>query len=163
VELTIVHPKSATGRPLRGSAAIHLKDRGGQKVRESADSCGQMEVDFYPMVFDTWGGVHVAGKAVVKAVFARCTALPPARQPPRSGGGPEAGPQRLAGPVSGPAAGGLDDGVDGDTGMVGGRPAGHPRPHGGGNPGVVSPSSRAGRGQIPALASLLSPLMYCSY
>jgi len=33
-----------------------------------------MGVDFSPMVFDTWGGLHGAGKAVVKAVFARCTA-----------------------------------------------------------------------------------------
>jgi len=33
------------------------------------------------LVFDTWGGLHGAGKDVVKAIFARCTAslLPGAR------------------------------------------------------------------------------------
>jgi len=33
------------------------------------------------MVFDTWGGLHGAGKEVVKAIFTRCTAsfLPGAR------------------------------------------------------------------------------------
>jgi len=43
-------------------------------------------MDFSPMVFDTWGGLHGAGKEVVKAVFARCTAplLPSAR--PAAGG-----------------------------------------------------------------------------
>jgi len=47
----------------------------------SADSCGRMGVDFSPMVFDTWGGLHGAGKEVVKAIFARCAAslLPGAR------------------------------------------------------------------------------------
>jgi len=33
-----------------------------------------MWVDLYPIVFDTWGGLHGAGKDVVKAIFARCTA-----------------------------------------------------------------------------------------
>jgi len=81
VDLTIVHPNPATGRPLRGSAAIFLRDKGDQKCRESAESCGRMGVDFSPMVFDTWGGLHGAGKEVVKAMFARCTAplLPSAR------------------------------------------------------------------------------------
>jgi len=53
VDLTIVHPNPATGRPLRGSAATFLRERGEQKNRESADSCGRMGVDFSPMVFDT--------------------------------------------------------------------------------------------------------------
>jgi len=82
VDLTIVHPNPVAGRPLRGSAATFLKDKGEQKCRESAESCGRMGVDFSPMVFDTWGGgLHGAGKEVVKAVFARCTAplLPGAR------------------------------------------------------------------------------------
>jgi len=81
VDLTTVHPNPATGRPLRGSAATVLKDKGEQKVREGTEACGRMGVDFSPMVFDTWGGLHGAGKAVVKAVFARCTAclLPGAR------------------------------------------------------------------------------------
>jgi len=81
VDLTIVHPNPATGRPLRGSAVTFLKDRGEQKCRESAESCGRMGVHFSPMVFDTWWGLHGAGKEVVKAVFARCTAplLPSAR------------------------------------------------------------------------------------
>jgi len=74
VDLTIVHPNPTTGRPLRGSAATFLKDKGEQNNRESADSCGRMSVDFSPMVFDTWGGLHGAGRDVVKAVFARCTA-----------------------------------------------------------------------------------------
>jgi len=56
VDLTIVHPNPVTGRPLRGSAATFLKDKGDQKCRESSESCGRMGVDFYPMVFDTWGG-----------------------------------------------------------------------------------------------------------
>jgi len=30
----------------KGSAATFLKDKGGQKCRESADSCGRMGVDF---------------------------------------------------------------------------------------------------------------------
>jgi len=114
------------------------------------------------MVFDTLCGLHGARKTVVKAVFARCTAslLPAAVG---SGRRPEAGSERPAGPLSVPAAGGLDDGVDGDTGMVGRHPARHPRPHGGGQPAVVGPPSRAGRCQIPALASLVSPLTYCSH
>jgi len=34
-----------------------------------------------PKVFDTWGGLHGAGKDVAKVIFARCTAslLPGAR------------------------------------------------------------------------------------
>jgi len=81
LDLTIVHLNPATGRPLCGSAATFLRDKGEQKNGESADSCGQMGVDFSPMVFDTWGGLHGAGKDVVKAIFARCTAslLPGAR------------------------------------------------------------------------------------
>jgi len=61
-------------------------DKGEQKCRESADLCGRMRVGFSPMVFDTWGGLHSAGKEVLKAVFARCTAplLPSAR--PAAGG-----------------------------------------------------------------------------
>jgi len=74
VDLTIVHPNPVAGRPLRGSAATFLKDKGKQKCRENAKSCGRMGVDFSPMVFDTWGELHGAGKEVVKAVFARCTA-----------------------------------------------------------------------------------------
>jgi len=40
-----------------------------------------MGLDFSPMVFDTRGGLHGAGRDVVKAVFARCNAslLPSAR------------------------------------------------------------------------------------
>jgi len=38
VDLTIVHPNPATGRPLRSSEATFLKYKGKQKVRESADS-----------------------------------------------------------------------------------------------------------------------------
>jgi len=81
VDLTIIHPNPAKGRPLRGSAATFLKNRGEQKCRESAESCGRMGVDFSPMVFDTWGALHGAWKEVVKAVFARCTVplLPSAR------------------------------------------------------------------------------------
>jgi len=52
VVLTIVHQNPATGRPLRGSAATFLKAKGEEKVRKN----------------------HVAGKAVLKAMFARCTA-----------------------------------------------------------------------------------------
>jgi len=38
-----------------------------------------MAVDFSPMVFDTWGGgLHGAGKEVVKAVSARCPGARPA-------------------------------------------------------------------------------------
>jgi len=81
VDLTMVHPNPVAGRPLRGSAANLLKDRGEHKCRESAEACGRMGVDFSPMVFDTWGGLHGAGKEVVKAMFARCNAplLPGAR------------------------------------------------------------------------------------
>jgi len=53
VDLTIVHPNPATGRPWRGSAATFLKDKGEQKNRESAKLCGRIGVDFSPMVFDT--------------------------------------------------------------------------------------------------------------
>jgi len=81
VHLTIVHPKPVTGRPLRGSAAIFLKDKRERKCKETAGSCGRMGVDFSPMVFDTWGGLHSSGKELVKAMFTRCTAplLPSAR------------------------------------------------------------------------------------
>jgi len=83
VDLTIVHPNPATGRPSRGSAATFLRDKGEKKNRESFASCGRMGVDFSPMVFDTWGGLHEAGKDVVKAVLARCTAsLLPGTRPP---------------------------------------------------------------------------------
>jgi len=53
VDLTIAHLNPATGRPLLGSAATFLRDKGEQKNRESADSCGRLGVDFSPMVFDT--------------------------------------------------------------------------------------------------------------
>jgi len=53
VYLTIVHPNPANGRPLRSGAATLLKDKGEQKNRESADSCGRMGVDFSPILFDT--------------------------------------------------------------------------------------------------------------
>jgi len=81
VDLTIVHPNLVGGRPLRGSAVTFFKAKGEQKCRESADSCRRVGVDFSPMVFDTWGGLHRAGKVVAKAMFARCTAplLPSAR------------------------------------------------------------------------------------
>jgi len=81
VDLTIVHPNPVTGRSLRGSAATVLKDKDEQENRESADSCGRMGADFSPMVFDTWRGLHGAGKEVVKAMFTRCTAplLPSSR------------------------------------------------------------------------------------
>jgi len=54
VNLTIVKPSPTTGRPLRGSAAGFVRDKGQQKNRESAASCERMVVDFSPMVFDTW-------------------------------------------------------------------------------------------------------------
>jgi len=81
VDLTILQPNPATGRPLRGSAATFLKDKGEQKNQESADSCGRMGVDFSSMLFDTWGGLQGDGNDVVKAIFARCIAslLPGAR------------------------------------------------------------------------------------
>jgi len=53
VNLTIVHPNPVTGRHLRGSAATFLKDKGEQKCRESADSCGRMGVEFSTMMFYT--------------------------------------------------------------------------------------------------------------
>jgi len=81
VDLTIVHPNPATGRPLCGSAATFLKDKEEQKNRESADSCRRMGVDFSPMVFDNWGGLHGAGKGAVTAIFARCTSLLPGARP----------------------------------------------------------------------------------
>jgi len=56
VDLTIVHPNPVACRPLRGSAATFLKDKGEHKCRKSAESCGRMGVDFSPMVFDTWRG-----------------------------------------------------------------------------------------------------------
>jgi len=81
VDLKIVQPNPVTGRPLRGSAATFLKDKGEKKCRESADSCGQMGVDFFPMVFYPWVVLHGAGKEVVKAKFTRCIAplLPSSR------------------------------------------------------------------------------------
>jgi len=48
VDLAIARPNPVTGRPLRGSAATFLKDKGEQKWRESADSCGRMGVGFSP-------------------------------------------------------------------------------------------------------------------
>jgi len=132
VYLTKVNPNHVAGRPLRGSAATFLKDKGEQKCRESAESCGRMGVDFSPMVFDTWGGLHGAGKEVVKAVFARLHRPAPARRPLGGGRRAEAGPQRATGPLGGPAAGGPNDGIHRDTGMVGRRSSAHPRLHGGG-------------------------------
>jgi len=52
VDLNIIQTNPATGRPLRGSAATFLRDKGEQKNGESADSCGQIGLAF-PMVFDT--------------------------------------------------------------------------------------------------------------
>jgi len=63
VDLTIVQPIPFAGRPLRGSSATFLKDKGEQKYRESAESCGRMGVDFSPMVFDTWGGSTEPGRS----------------------------------------------------------------------------------------------------
>jgi len=74
VDLTIVHLNSVTGRTLRGSASNFLQDKGEQKCRESADSCGRLGVDFSPMVLDTCGCLHGAMKVVAKAVFVRCPA-----------------------------------------------------------------------------------------
>jgi len=82
VDLTIVHTNPATGRPSRGSAATFLRDKGEQKNRESAASCGRMGVDVSPMVFDPCDGLHGAGKDTVKAIFTRCTAsLSPGAHP----------------------------------------------------------------------------------
>jgi len=74
VNLTIAQPNHATGRPLCGSTATYTRDQGGQKNRESADSCERMNLDFSPMVFDTWGGLHGSGKDLVQEIFVRCTA-----------------------------------------------------------------------------------------
>jgi len=52
LDLTNVHPKPVTGKPLRGSAATFLKDKGEKKYWESAESCGRMGVDFSSMVFN---------------------------------------------------------------------------------------------------------------
>jgi len=49
-------PDPVAGRPLRGSAATFLKDKGEQNCQESANSCRRTGVYFSPMVFDTWGG-----------------------------------------------------------------------------------------------------------
>jgi len=62
VDLTIVHPNHATSRPLHGSTATFLKDKGEQQNRESADSCGRMGLDFSPMVLDTWGASTGPGR-----------------------------------------------------------------------------------------------------
>jgi len=70
VDLTIIHPNPVTGRPLGGSVATFLKDKGEQKFRKSADSCGRMEFDFSPRVFDKWGD-------------SRAPALTPALGPPQ--------------------------------------------------------------------------------
>jgi len=49
-----------------------------QSGKHNADSCHRMGVDFAPMMLDTWGGLHGAGRAMVKAVFNRCTtSVPP--------------------------------------------------------------------------------------
>jgi len=78
---TIVHPNPVAGRPLRGSAATFLKDKGEQqcgKVRSYAEGWGLT----YPRWCSTHeGGVHGARKEVLNAVFARCTAplMPGAR------------------------------------------------------------------------------------
>jgi len=53
VYLTILRPNPVTGRPLRGSAATFLNDKGEQKCREIADSSGRMGVHSSPMVFDS--------------------------------------------------------------------------------------------------------------
>jgi len=129
VDLTIVHTNQVAGRPLRGSAATCLNDKVEQKCRKSAESCGRMEVYFSPMVIDTCGGLHGAGKKVVKAPVQRSA---PARRQPSGSRCPETGPQRATGPLAGPTAGGPNDGVNRNTGMVGGRGAAHPRIHGGG-------------------------------
>jgi len=78
------------------------------------------------------GGLHVAGKEVVKAMFTGCTAplLPSAR--PESGGCPATGPQRAIGPLGGPAAEGPYDGDNGGAGLVGGCISAQARLHCGG-------------------------------
>jgi len=62
VDLTIICPNPATGRPSRSSAAKFLRDKGEQKNRERAASCGRMGVDFSPMVFDTWAASTGPGR-----------------------------------------------------------------------------------------------------
>jgi len=74
VKLTIVHQKPVAGRPLRGSSATFLKEKGSRRVGKAPTRAGGWVWDFSPMVFDTWGCLHGTGKDVSKAMFARCTA-----------------------------------------------------------------------------------------
>jgi len=79
VDLTIVHPNTASGRPLRGSAATFLRYKGEQKNRESAEVCERMIVNLIRMFFDTWGSLHGARKDLAKKVSQ--DAPPPAGRP----------------------------------------------------------------------------------
>jgi len=79
VDITIIHPNPVAGRPLRGSEATSLKDKGEQKCPESAESCGRMGVDFSPMVFGAAPRVREGGgESCVRQVHRPA----PARRPP---------------------------------------------------------------------------------
>jgi len=138
VDRTIVQSNDIASRPLRVSAATFLKDKGVRKCRESADSCGRMGVDFFPMVFDTWGEPPRRRKVCGEGDVRPMQRPAPSQRPPSGGWCHETGPQCATGTLGGQAAGGLNNGVNGDTGMVVRRTPAHSRLHGGGQPTVVS-------------------------
>ena len=65
VELTVVHPAAVSApRPAAGSAQAFLAQAARVKCQARERKCNDVGVAFTPMVFDTWGGVHGAGKAL---------------------------------------------------------------------------------------------------
>jgi len=87
-----------------------LNEKGDQKCRESANSCGQMGADPSPMVHYTWGPPwrrKGGGEGGVCQMHRHALG----QRPLGGGGSPAAGPQRAIGPFGGSSTRGPDDGT----------------------------------------------------
>ena len=73
VDLALVNPAAVSApRPAAGSAAAFFAQAARAKCSASEGKCAGVGVAFTPMIFDTWGGVHGAGKALWTAIAAKC-------------------------------------------------------------------------------------------
>ena len=75
VDLTVTHlcPNSV-GRPGPGTAGKLAKKAEEEKVKGSEAKCAAAGCGFSPLVMDTWGGIHGAGRALWTDIASRCAA-----------------------------------------------------------------------------------------
>ena len=87
VYLTVVHPAAVSApRPATGSAQAYLAQAARLKCQASEKKCAEVGVGFTPMIFDTWGGLHGAGRTLWAAMAAKCAGRGvPQYQPARVG------------------------------------------------------------------------------